>query len=390
MEHRLDVRKRKTMKHKTQVEQIHKIFRYLDTGTTSMAEAVYDNDVSDYTCAQQADRECEILFRRNPLLIGLSCEIPRPGDYMTDDFSGVPILVVRDDNGRVNALVNVCRHRGARVINGCGSGKGAFSCPYHAWTYDRKGRIKSIPFEQGFDGINKRENSLRPLPVAEKYGMIWVKPAPSETLEIDDHLSQMADDLAAFDLDGYSHYETRVLRQQLNWKLVIDTFMETYHLNVLHKNTIAPILHSNLGTFDAMGNNLRMIGARRTIDMLRDRPEAAWDLVEHSALVYLLFPNTVFIMQGDHLETWRVYPDGGPDASKMHVSLYTPEPTVTEKAKKYWDKNMDLLMATVLEEDFPLAENIQRDFRSGAQDAITFGRHEPALAHFHRAVKQAL
>jgi len=74
----------------------------------------------------------------------------------------------------------------------------------------------------------------------------------------------------------------------------------------------------------------------------------------------------------------------------MHVSLYTPEPAVSESAKRYWDKNMNLLMATVQEEDFPLAQNIQRDFSSGTQASIVFGRNEPALSHFHRAIRDAV
>ena len=378
------------MKHEAQVEQLRKIFGYLDAGETAMGDAVYRHHVSDYTSPDQAGREREMLFRHEPLLIGLSCELPNPGDYVTDDFSGVPILVVRNEAGQVNAFINVCRHRGARVASGCGSGKTVFSCPYHAWTYDRSGRLRSIPFEQGFESVDKTSNGLRPLPVVEKYGMIWVMPTPGGSIDIDGHLAGMADDLVAFGLASYSHYETRVLRARLNWKLVIDTFLETYHLSTLHKNTIAPILHSNLGTFDGMARNLRMIGARKTIDALRQRPESEWDLVRHSALVYVLFPNTVFIMQGDHLETWRVYPGDSVDESKMHVSLYTPEPAVTDKARKYWTKNMDLLMATVQQEDFPLAENIQRDFHSGAQDFVTFGANEPALAHFHKSVKKTL
>lgn len=378
------------MKHEAQVEQLRKIFGYLDAGETAMGDAVYRHHVSDYTSPDQAGREREMLFRHEPLLIGLSCELPNPGDYVTDDFSGVPILVVRNEAGQVNAFINVCRHRGARVASGCGSGKTVFSCPYHAWTYDRSGRLRSIPFEQGFESVDKTSNGLRPLPVVEKYGMIWVMPTPGGLIDIDGHLAGMADDLVAFGLASYSHYETRVLRARLNWKLVIDTFLETYHLSTLHKNTIAPILHSNLGTFDGMARNLRMIGARKTIDALRQRPESEWDLVRHSALVYLLFPNTVFIMQGDHLETWRVYPGDSVDESKMHVSLYTPEPAVTDKARKYWAKNMDLLMATVQQEDFPLAENIQRDFHSGAQDFVTFGANEPALAYFHRSIKKTL
>jgi len=378
------------MKHEAQVEQLRKIFGYLDAGETAMGDAVYRHHVSDYTSPEQAGLEREMLFRHEPLLIGLSCELPNPGDYVTDDFSGVPILVVRNEAGQVNAFINVCRHRGARVASGCGSGKTVFSCPYHAWTYDRSGRLRSIPFEQGFESVDKTSNGLRPLPVVEKYGMIWVMPTPGGSIDIDGHLAGMADDLVAFGLASYSHYETRVLRARLNWKLVIDTFLETYHLSTLHKNTIAPILHSNLGTFDGMARNLRMIGARKTIDALRQRPESEWDLVRHSALVYVLFPNTVFIMQGDHLETWRVYPGDSVDESKMHVSLYTPEPAVTDKARKYWTKNMDLLMATVQQEDFPLAENIQRDFHSGAQDFVTFGANEPALAYFHRSIKKML
>ncbi len=379
-----------TMKHETQVEQARKLFQFLDSGTTAAGAAVYRNPVTDYTCPQQAERERDTLFRRFPLLVGLSCELPRAGDYVTDDFSGVPILAVRDEGGQVNAFINVCRHRGARLAQDCGGGKASFSCPYHGWTYDRKGSLRSIPYEQGFEGVDKGANGLRKLPAVERYGMVWAAPAPSAEVDIDRHLDAMAADLSAFGLETYSHYETRVLRARLNWKLVIDTFLETYHLGVLHKNTIAPILHSNLATFDGMGRNLRMIGARRTIAGMRALPEREWDLVRHSALVYVLFPNTVFIMQGDHLETWRVYPGEGVDEAKMHVSLYTPAPATTDKARAYWDRNMQLLMDTVEKEDFPLAADIQRDFRSGAQDAIVYGRHEPALTHFHRAVKEAI
>lgn len=378
------------MKHAEQVAQTRKLFRYLDEKSTSLAEDCYRNNVSDYTCEHQARLEQELLFRRYPLLVGLSDEIREPGDYLTDDFSGVPLLVTRDADGQVKAFMNVCRHRGSRLVVGRGGGKGNFTCPYHAWCYGLDGSLRAIPFDSAFTDVDRATHGLRALPVIEKYGMVWVMPTPESPLNLDEHLAEATEDLEAFDFGTYSHFETRTLHANLNWKLVIDTFLETYHLSVLHKLTIAPILHSNLATFDAMGNNLRMIGARKTISTLRESPEAEWDLVKHSAIVYVLFPNTVMVQQGDHLETWRVYPDGGPNKSKMHVSLYTPEPSVTEKAKAYWDKNMKLLMATVQEEDFPLAENAQKDFYSGAQDAITFGRNEPALAHFHTRIRAVL
>ena len=355
-----------------------------------MAAAVYHNDVSNYTCALRAQKEHEVLFRTQPLLIGLSCEIPASGDYLTDDFSGVPILLVRSETGALNAFVNVCSHRGARLAQDRGCDKKRITCPYHAWSYAQSGELLSIPFESGFFEIDKSDHGLRSLPVVEKHGLIWVVPTPAAEIDIDRHLDILSDDLKSYGLTDYHHYETRTLRIDMNWKLVVDTFLETYHLDVLHRKTIAPILHGNTATFDPMGQNLRMIGARRSIASLKDEPEENWDLIKHSAVVYVLFPNTVFIMQGDHLETWRVYPDGGADKAKMHVSLYTPVEASTESAKRYWDKNMELLMSTVLKEDFPLGVNIQKDFRSGIQDSVLYGHNEPALAHFHHTIGKAL
>ncbi len=96
-------------------------------------------------------------------------------------------------------------------------------------------------------------------------------------------------------------------------------------------------------------------------------------------------------MQGDHLETWHIFPAGnGVDESVMYASLYTPEPALTESARRHWDRNMELLMATVEKEDFPLSEGMQRGFYSGAQREVIFGRNEPSLQHFHKSVKAAL
>ena len=79
-----------------------------------------------------------------------------------------------------------------------------------------------------------------------------------------------------------------------------------------------------------------------------------------------------------------------PNASKLHVSLYTPKAPETESATRHWRNNMDLLMKVVNEEDFPLGEKMQFGFHSPAQDHLTFGRNEPALAHFHGALDRAL
>ena len=386
----MDMQRLTTMDQGCQVAQLRQLLHYLDTRTTAMADSEYRNPVSDYTCRKQLVAERETLFRRHPLLMGLGAEIPAPGDFLTDDFTGVPILVVRGEDGVVRGFLNVCRHRGSRVADGRGSRK-RFVCPYHAWTYGSDGQLLRIPHDEGFPGVDRACHGLTPVPVVEKYGLVWAATSPGAEFDIDESLEGAEGDLASFDLGRYSLYETRVLEQKMNWKLVIDTFLETYHIRVLHPETLDWLIHSNVGTFDAFGRNSRSIYVRRSVEELRSVPESDWDLVHHTAIVYVLFPNTVFIMQQDHLETWRVYPVGDdPDRARMYVQLYTPEPALTESAKRHWDRNMDLLMSIVQEEDFPNGENIQRSFYSGAQEYVTYGRNEPALGHYHESIKRVL
>jgi phenylpropionate dioxygenase-like ring-hydroxylating dioxygenase large terminal subunit len=379
------------MERHEQIKQARKLLTYLQSRTTAMADGVYRNPVTDYTCSRQLAHEREIFFKRGPLFIGLSCLLPAAGAYLTHDYSGVPLLLVRQADGSLRAFLNVCRHRGARLVNGAGNGARDLSCPYHGWCYGLDGKLLARPDERSFAEIDKTMRGLRELAVVERFGMVWVGPTPDRQFDINTCLSGLERDLAAYGLESYHHYETRVLRRRINWKIVVDTFLETYHLSALHPSTVSPILHSNLGTFDAFGRNLRLIAARRTIDELRELPESAWNLIPYSAVIYVLFPNNVFVMQGDHLETWHVYPAGdNPDESVMYASLYTPEPATTESARRHWDRNMDLLMATVEKEDFPLSEGMQRGFYSGAQEDVLFGRNEPSLQHFHKSVMAAL
>ncbi len=379
------------MEKTVQIENAKKFIGYLDSKTTAMSDALYRNPVSQYTCADRLAREKNQLFGGYPLHLAFSCEIPEPGDFRTDDFSGVPILLVRGADGKANAFLNVCRHRGAPVADGCGKGQRGFTCPYHAWVYGTDGSLQYIPGEDGFEALDKATHGLRRLPVQEKYGMIWAKTAPGEDFEIDDTLQGVERDLASYGFEGFHHFETGVLRPKMNWKLVIDTFLESYHIKVLHHKSIASLIESNVATFEDFGINHRGIYVRKNFDELRAQPESDWNILPYTTMVYVLFPNTVLVVQQEQVETWRVYPDGDdPNAAKMHVSLYAPEAPKTESATRHWRNNMDLLMKVVDEEDFTLGEKMQFGFRSPAQEHLTFGRNEPALAHFHGALDRML
>jgi phenylpropionate dioxygenase-like ring-hydroxylating dioxygenase large terminal subunit len=383
------------MEHATQIELARTMFSYIDKGEQARSEAPFANPVRDYICPNQAARERDLLFREHPLILGMTADLPKPGDFFTNDFTGRPILVVRGKDGGVNAFLNVCRHRGAKLATadlaqGCARAGASFTCPYHGWAYSLDGRLLGVRDAEAFGDVDRATHGLRRLAAVESHGFIWVRPGSDTPFNPDEILGNLTSEFAAYGFDRYVHYETRTLRRAMNWKLVIGTFLEGYHIKVLHRNTIAPLILGAHTTFDAYGRHGRMAVPRPGLAALRETPERDWDVLRHTAVVYALFPNTVLVWQGDHMETWRVFPGASPDESVMHASLYIPEPAVTDKAKRHWDRNMKILLDTVEQEDFPLGEDMQRGFHAGAQDHLLFGRVEPALAHFHRSVHEAL
>jgi phenylpropionate dioxygenase-like ring-hydroxylating dioxygenase large terminal subunit len=379
------------MDQSTQIRLTREVLAHLDNRTTDLADEVMYHDIAAYASPQRLALEKQILFRKYPLLMGMSGQLRARGDYLTDDNSGVPIVVVRDRAGAARAFLNVCRHRGARLVDGCGNAGRVFSCPYHGWSYGLDGKLMGIPDQDSFAGMDKAGRGLVELPLVERDGLIWVLPEVNGELDLVKHLGALGPELASYGFGDYHHYETRVIRRKLNWKIVIDTFLEPYHFGVLHADTVGPIFFPNLCLFEGFGPHLRETLSRRSIEALRQQPEAEWDLVPHTALVYVLFPNTVLVMQADHVETWRVYPaDDKVDECVMYLDFLIPEPADTDKAKLHWDRNMDLTIRTVDEEDFPVGEGIQSGFAAAAQTALVFGRNEPALAHFQRSINEAV
>ena len=374
------------MKHATQVDLIRQIFDAIDRGMPPMAERFTRNDTAAYTSPQRATREREVLFRHHPIVVGFSSQIPNPGDYLTEALAPVPILVVRNTSGELGAFVNICRHRGAKLVAGCGNTEKLFSCPYHGWSYGTDGRLVAIPDDYGFEGLDRAASGLVALPVAEKYGLIFVTPTPgdNDTIDVDAMLAGLGEDIESYGIGSFAHQETRVVRRRMNWKLVSDTFWEAYHIKVLHAQNVGPLFVKNLAMFDAFGRNTRYIGVRKSIEKLRDLPEEKWDLIPHATILMNLFPNTILVMQSDHAEVYRIFPDAAHvGESVTAISILAPQPSPR------WSRTMDLLLG-VVDQDFTLGEGIQHGFESGAIRKVMYGRYENALEHFHRSIREAL
>ena len=264
--------------------------------------------------------------------------LPKPGDYLTEDVAGMPVLMTRGADGEVRAFANICRHRGAPVAQGCGNAR-AFVCPYHGWTYDVAGKLLGITDKVGFAGIDLASHGLVRLPAAERHGMLFVRPKPIGDGRGRGHRRRrqisgaLVPDLAALRLETYPIFSADRVAPRINWKFAIDTFLEGYHIPHLHRKTIAPYFIGNVGTFDGAGLHGRMCVARTSIDAVRPLPEGERNYRPHVISIYQLFPNTILIWQVDHIEIWRAFPDRD-DASRCDVEMTIYKPAGQRQVRR--------------------------------------------------------
>jgi hypothetical protein len=136
---------------------------------------------------------------------------------------------------------------------------------------------------------------------------------------------------------------------------------------------------------------LRLVIPRKKLERLKREPEKDWDLMWNTTIIYALFPNTLLMMQGDHVELALIFPsDGRVDRAVMDLALYVPKAPTTDEEHSHWDKNMKLVLDVVTGEDFPAGRTIQEGLTSGAQTHVIYGRNEPAMIHYHQSLRRAL
>jgi phenylpropionate dioxygenase-like ring-hydroxylating dioxygenase large terminal subunit len=355
-----------------------------------LGERSVRNPASAYTCRDRFERERELLFRRRPNLVGLSAECPRAGDYLCADLGGVPIALIRQRDGSVRAFVNACRHRSATLLEGAGHAGRAVVCPYHGWTYALDGRLRARPgAEAGFDDLPKQDFALHEVSVAEGHGLVFARAAGSAPFTVDEALYGAQEELAGFRLASHHPIETRVQELPFNWKLVVDTFTEPYHIPWLHRTTLSRHYVSDRWIYDAYGPHSRFVGVRSSVSAELEKPEEDRELLPHGTIEYLLLPNAVLVHQLDHLELWRLTPLAV-DRTRVATTLFAPSAPDSDEARAYWIKNLDLLLHVTGSEDFPMMARIQANLASGAVPEVVYGRMEPALVHFHAEVDAAL
>jgi phenylpropionate dioxygenase-like ring-hydroxylating dioxygenase large terminal subunit len=313
-----------------------------------------------------------------------------------DDY-GVPLLLTRDADGRFRAFLNVCRHRGMRLVAASGKAEPRASvvCPYHGWTYKLDGALRHRLHAEAFDDCPAADTNLVALPCEERHGLLWVVPTPEATIDVAAWLDGLDAELPFFGIEKLRHFRTIRAEYPANWKLIVDAFLEAYHIRVLHKETIYPFFADGMTAGDRFGPHIQSLVARRAgEEWARGEGSAApEDMAALCALAtpsQVIFPNTVTIFHPDYLSLITLYPVAAGTLRWTHRMLI-PSDRTTPDWTPHWEKTFRLIEEGVFQkEDIACAIGIQQGFASGANAHLTAGRAEQGVGWFHADVARAL
>jgi phenylpropionate dioxygenase-like ring-hydroxylating dioxygenase large terminal subunit len=198
---------------------------------------------SVYTSEAFLERETSAIFAREWFCAGRADALANAGDYVTLDLAGQPIIVLRDKQGALKAMSNVCRHRMSTLLEGRGNTRNIV-CPYHAWTYNLDGSLRGAPAMDQNEGFCKTDYSLPQIRCEEWLGWVFVTLNP-DVPPVAVQLAKVADLVGDYDMTNYSEtfFETHIW--DTNWKVLAENFMESYHLPVCHAGTIGGLSKLN-------------------------------------------------------------------------------------------------------------------------------------------------
>jgi glycine betaine catabolism A len=380
--------------------------------------------VERYTSQAIYQQEVQALFRGLPLIAGHSSELGL-GQVLAHDAFGLPILLSRDLTGVLRAHLNVCRHRGTRLLEaGPAQTKNSIVCPYHGWTYQLNGQLRHRLHAASFDPKPCEQEDLVALPCTERHGLIWViasaavQPAEAKAqspfnyiridsttkalgIDIDAYLGELSSELPFYEIEQLTHFRTVEAEYDANWKLIVDAFLESYHIRVLHKDTIAPFFTDGItagaqfGDVPSGGPHIHSLVARKAAlawakDNTAAQPQNMRELCELVTPSSVLFPNTITIFHPDYLSLITLFPLSAGRLRWTHKMLI-PKDRASADWTPHWEKTFNLIEKGVFQkEDIHTAVQIQQGFASGANTALRLGRIEQAVGWFHTSVQNQL
>ena len=324
-------------------------------------------------------REQELIFRRSWAYAGRADQVAEPGSYLCADAGDVPLAVVRDREGSLHALVNVCRHRGHPVLSGAGRCS-TLQCPYHAWTYDLDGALRKIPRGDREPGLDPGELGLLPATVAAWGPWLFVHPDPAAP-PLEAALGDLPAVLAncGADVARLRFHRREPWAMAANWKVSVENYLECYH---------CPVAHPGLSRAIDVSADGYALATHPTFSVQAGEPRDPEDRGEIGrAQFHWLWPNvTLNVKPGPQNVSLDVWLPDGPGRTVGYTDYFFG-PDVTGAAAE----EMIAFSLQTGREDVALVEAVQRGMASGA---VATGRLMPEserlVAHFQWLVLEAL
>lgn len=337
--------------------------------------------------------EREALFRRGWTYAGHASQLRENGGYLVSRRTGVPILVVRGDDGALRAFYNTCRHRGAPVAR-CDAGTTrALTCGYHGWTYRLDGTLRSVTDARDFTGLDTAKLSLVPVRCGVFGGMVFVCEDPdAEPLE--QFLEPIARFLRHLPLDRLRLASERRVEVRGHYKVVLENFLEAYHFRLLHQNTTHRI-------FDHMGTSVHLWSGGHSM-MLSPHRRDGWvdpgtigmpemdgvnEIDRSFNASHNLFPNLILPVSATGIPAVAIWPLAI-DRTLLEVMWFAPDWGDGERPA-LWDMriaNFD----RIVEEDVSFVEPIQQSIESPAFTGVPLNYQERRIYHWHQALDRRI
>ena len=349
--------------------------------------------------------EREAVFRNSWLVMGRVEEVARPGDFLVKDLDVVDssVLIARARDGTLRAFHNVCPHRGSILVQGKAGNTPAFTCRYHAWTFNLDGSVKAVPDRGGFYDLDLSTCGLAPIRLDEFAGFLFVNLAP-DPQPLRAFLGGMGDLLLKHDFSPYSAFAEFDNVLEANWKTAQDNFQETYHVATVHHRTAAAFATSPANPrghpwYELYGPHRRMrlwqnteyqpphFGAVIFRHAMTGNGTAASgpraDDPNDGLDVHALFPNFHINLNADNYFTHEFWPLG-PNRTRMIGRLYfAPATTVGQRLLQEYRISST---RDIWAEDWPIVESVGRGVRSGALSHYHLHAHEMTCRHLFETV----
>jgi choline monooxygenase len=343
-----------------------------------------------------AELEQERIFERTWQLMGHVSALPRPGSYTTGFAGNQPVLVVRDEEGRLRAYRNVCRHRASCLLTGSGQCKGAIRCRYHGWTYRFDGTLIGVPEGLQFgERLDKSGLGLMPVQVEELCGLVFVNLDPDAA-----PLAELVGDLPArlerYRIPTLESFAPGAGHQPANWKVVAENYLEGYHIPIAHPGLMRMLdykhydteLHEHWAWIDApmrskpSSNRMERLYAQLVTPMpgLGEEDRSTWHYV-------FIYPNTTIDLYPDQVNTWQMVPDGLGRTRDVFACYRAPGAGPRTRVVQWMNQRLNNL---VLHEDIDLVRNVQLGLRTRGYRCGPLSRREDAVAWFADRVRADL